>query len=317
MTSAENTNAINSWMVLLTAETSIHAGAGDGNGLIDLPIMREAQNHWPCVYGSAMKGAIKAKAEGAGKQNEQLWNATFGKNENGDSNAGRLLVGDARILALPVRCLNMPTVKVTCVSVLKRFVRDAKRLGLLNTEFELSNELNALSVAEQNTALADSDLLSHLDNDVLYLEEHRFQVSTWGESLGEFSELLPAVNEMVIVRDEIFGHLCTHAVPITPHIRINSKTGTVVDGALWYEESLPAESILYWPLSLSPVGRSELSNKDIADYVNNTVLGQDESSSTHPASAPYVQIGGNETVGMGWCKMELLFKDAGGKSVCN
>jgi len=47
----------------LLAQTSIHAGAGSQTGIIDLPIQREGHNGWPCVFGSAVKGALRDKAE--------------------------------------------------------------------------------------------------------------------------------------------------------------------------------------------------------------------------------------------------------------
>ena len=47
----------------LLAETSIHAGTGQTVGAIDLPIQREKHTNWPCIYGSAMKGALRAQAE--------------------------------------------------------------------------------------------------------------------------------------------------------------------------------------------------------------------------------------------------------------
>ena len=47
----------------LYAQTSIHAGTGQNQGVVDLPIMREEHNGWPCIFGSAMKGAIRAAYE--------------------------------------------------------------------------------------------------------------------------------------------------------------------------------------------------------------------------------------------------------------
>jgi CRISPR-associated protein Cmr4 len=46
----------------LLAETSIHAGAGQMAGVIDLPIQREAHTAWPVVFGSAVKGALRTLA---------------------------------------------------------------------------------------------------------------------------------------------------------------------------------------------------------------------------------------------------------------
>ena len=47
----------------LVAETSIHAGASESEGAVDLPIQREKHTGWPCIYGSGMKGALRALAE--------------------------------------------------------------------------------------------------------------------------------------------------------------------------------------------------------------------------------------------------------------
>ena len=48
----------------LITETSLHAGAGSSVGVVDLPIQREGHNGWPCVFGSAVKGALRDMAEG-------------------------------------------------------------------------------------------------------------------------------------------------------------------------------------------------------------------------------------------------------------
>lgn len=66
----------------LLAETSIHAGAGQSGGVIDLPIQREAHTGWPVVYGSAVKGALRALAE----ENNALWlKIVFGPDTNNAS----------------------------------------------------------------------------------------------------------------------------------------------------------------------------------------------------------------------------------------
>ena len=49
-------------LLLLTTETPLHAGAGQSVAGIDLPIQREVHTDWPCVYGSAVKGALRAHA---------------------------------------------------------------------------------------------------------------------------------------------------------------------------------------------------------------------------------------------------------------
>ena len=49
---------MNTRIVGLLAETSIHPGAGQSSGIIDLPVAREAATDYPFVPGSSVKGAL-------------------------------------------------------------------------------------------------------------------------------------------------------------------------------------------------------------------------------------------------------------------
>ncbi len=51
----------------MLAETSIHPGAGQSSGFVDLPVAREAATDYPVIVGSSLKGALLAPPEiGAG-----------------------------------------------------------------------------------------------------------------------------------------------------------------------------------------------------------------------------------------------------------
>ena len=120
----------------LLAQTSIHAGTGSNTGVIDLPIQREGHNGWPCVFGSAMKGALRTRAETHyprgpdGKLNPSV-KFVFGPESNGEiDHAGAIMVSDARLLLLPIRSLTSQFKWVTCPDALKRFKRDAERCGM-------------------------------------------------------------------------------------------------------------------------------------------------------------------------------------------
>ena len=78
-------------LLALYAQTNIHAGTGQNTiSSIDLPIQREAHTGYPCVYGSATKGAIRAKFEA---QNSADVTRLFGA--AGDTgNAGCLAITD-------------------------------------------------------------------------------------------------------------------------------------------------------------------------------------------------------------------------------
>jgi len=49
---------------------------------------------------------------------------------------------------------------------------------------------------------------------------------------------------MAILDDASFTYLAENATEVTAHVAINQETGTVHEGKLWYQESLPAETVL-------------------------------------------------------------------------
>lgn len=274
----------------LYAETSIHAGAGTSTGVIDLPIMREAHTGWPCVFGSAVKGALRTRAE-------QVQSAFVGDifgpdSKSASDHAGALAVGDARLLLLPVRSLTSHFKWVTCPALIKRAADDARRMGKTVPAF------GAMAIGQEQALQAG-------DSGALYLEEFQFSaVKTDLASLiswlagfvagdADFAKRLEA--QLVVVNDDLFAHLAQYATPVNPHIAIDNARKTVVGGALWYEETLPAETVMYVALAASS-SRKRQGEVSAAQVLQQTM-------SLFPADAPYLQLGGNETVGMGWCRV--------------
>jgi len=271
----------------LHAETSIHAGAGSALDVIDLPIQREAHTNWPCVFGSAVKGALRAAA-GKGNQTDLVFGL---ENANSDAYAGALLVGDARLLLLPVRSLTSHFKWITCPAVLQRYQRDAERMGksVKFTVPKIEGDMQAIAATAGE----------------VFLEEYRFEVKQADlkevidalvqvSDVAGFAEALK--NQLMILSDNDFSYLAKHAVPVTPHIAINSETKAVKTGALWYEETLPPETLLYVCLAANDARKKDSILS--ADAVLQTVQEMF-------TAKPYLQLGGNETVGMGWCRVKV------------
>lgn len=285
-------------LLLLTSETPLHAGAGQSVDGIDLPIQREAHTDWPCVYGSAVKGALRAHAEqrlgGKAATITDLFGPDHGgASERDTSHAGALLVGDATLLALPVRSLQSSFKWVTCPQALQRFARTAARLGL-------ALALPDITAPAWDKALGQGDAK-------LFLEEFRFEQSPDG-CIGALAQALAplsggALNEatlaqrLVIVHDDIFSFLTRNATSVQPHIAIDSHTKTVKDGALWFEETLPPETLLYVPLTVTASRRKD------AALTAAQVLAQFKQ--LLPPGKNWLQLGGNETTGMGWCRVGI------------
>jgi CRISPR-associated protein Cmr4 len=83
---------------------------------------------------------------------------------------------------------------------------------------------------------------------------------------------------------------------VNPHVCIDNKTKTVKAGALWYEESLPSDTVMYVGLHAQAT-RVKGETKTAAEVLNHVIQ--------ELFARPYLQLGGNETVGMGWCKVTI------------
>lgn len=283
----------------LHAETSIHAGAGAALDAVDLPIQRENHTGWPCVFGSAVKGALRSAAVARQIASGQIHSIFGPETTNASDYAGALLVGDARLLLLPVRSLTGHFKWITCPAVLQRLQRDASRLQIAGFDYTIPEP----KLTEGSDA---PRAIGCKGNDALYMEEYRFEVSaenlhsviTAIAKLSGISGIENAlVEQLVIVCNDDFSFLCRNATAITPHIAIESETKTVKGGALWYEETLPPETLLYTTLA-ADADRSKdkmLSAEAVLNIVTNDLFGKN----------PYLQLGGNETVGMGWCKVAI------------
>jgi len=290
----------------LHACTSIHAGAGSSTGVIDLPIQREGHTGWPCVFGSAMKGALRAHAESRwGKTNGKVL-AMFGPDtQNAAQYAGALMISDARLLLLPVRSLTSQFKWLTCEAVLSRFTIDSQRFGA--GEFEVPRQ--AAELSEEEALVPEQSAAS-----ALFLEEYRFDpvAIDLSTQIKKLASLMPDTNhataalqrQLVIVSNDMFAHLSAHTTPVNPHIAIDSDTGTVVGGALWFEETLPPETVLYTGVhaAQSRLPREREGQKagpqHKPDQIDSAKMA--ENFRALFSEDTWLQVGANETVGMGW-----------------
>lgn len=288
----------------LLAETSIHAGTGQVLGAVDLPIEREAHTGWPCVYGSGVKGALRALAYHRALPDLDV---VFGPDiGNASDHAGALAVSDARLLLLPVRALDAAYRWVSCPAILERFTRDLRRIGAPGSESRIPPVPRGTAVVDEKTPVDSA-------RSGVFLEELRLEIGQ-----ADFSELIDAIGPLVgdatarghlterltLVDDVVFGDLVrSAAVPVTAHVKLKFETKTVDGGALRYQESLPPDTVLYAVLSAFD-GRKQkgsLTANKVLAAITSTLLGEQ----------PYLQVGGNETVGMGWCRVASV---AGGTS---
>jgi CRISPR-associated protein Cmr4 len=169
--------------------------------------------------------------------------------------------------------------------------------------------LGIIGQSFEDLSVKDSEALVHeaATEDSLFLEEYRFQTKKVKLDKGLIEVLSNLMNtdnasklletQLVIVNNDNFVHLANHATPVNAHIAIETITKTVKEGALWYEETLPPETLRYVSLSANDArnGGSYMP----ADTILNMATGLF-------SEKPWLRIGGNETVGMGWCAVKSI-----------
>jgi CRISPR-associated protein Cmr4 len=286
----------------LHALTPMHIGAGRGEGYIDLPLAREQLTKYPYVPGSSVKGVF-AEACGATdekRRTDTLLQAAFGRAGDDASNAGALAFTDARLVCLPVPSLYGTFAWCTCPFVLTRLQRDLQAAGLdprvpppqPTSGFALTTDKCKLSIGP------DAPKAYLLDLEIS-VKSHPGGIA-WGQMLAEW--LFPNeatwqtlfMERFLIVDDDTFSFLATTATEVQPHIRIEAEQKRVADGALWYEESLPAETILAGLVWCDRV-------YGVAGIAGEDVLGLCSSKT----GAEAVQIGGKASVGKGLTELRF------------
>jgi CRISPR-associated protein Cmr4 len=280
----------NTRMYWIHAITPLHVGSGRGVGFIDLPIMREKVTNWPLVPGSALKGVMREHFIRK-KTDDKLINAAFGKGGDDMGNAGALVLSDARIVCLPVRSLYGTFAFAACPLVLERLKRDLDAAGHGSGAIEMSFEDDEVVVTTGSKVERNGNvLLEDLDFSII---TDKGETNEWAGLLA--SHLFPGdvawqgifKERFVIMSNNCFSFLSETGTEVNARIKIDQEKKIVVGGALWYEESLPSETIL---AGLAWCDR-DYSNKGVTQ---NQIFGEFCKN-----EAFNLQVGGKATVGKG------------------
>ncbi|HLI05880.1 MAG TPA: type III-B CRISPR module RAMP protein Cmr4 [Ktedonobacteraceae bacterium] len=240
-------------------------------------------------------------------------------------NAGALIVGDARILLFPVRSLNGTFAYTTSYDVLQRFARDLERSHIPIKEEEkwsVPSQPVEEPDAEMPTALVTSPSKLTIDvspasdtaqssdgsqpgDETIVLEEFSFKaqedengqvnkIADWlaNHALPQYDTVTywqeKLKSSLVILPNDEFRDFVLYATEVITRIGIERQTKIVKEGALWTEEHLPTDTLLYVP-----------------------IYATDSRKKGHPKTAVQVlqrvselksslQLGGDETVGRGF-----------------
>lgn len=278
--------------------TPLHVGAGKGVGFIDLPIMREKVTNWPVVPGSSVKGVLRDYFwfRGDTEQKENIPYA-FGQGQlNDDARAGSLVFTDARIVCLPVRSLYGTFAYITCPMVLERLKKDLKAAGINGIPSCVPRPADEEAFHTAGCAIVSNNkvFFEDLDFSAIPSPDADSWVGLLAQSVfgGDPGWCDIFRKRFAIVSDDCFNFLSMTGTEVAAHIKIDDNRKIVADGALWYEESLPVESILAGLVWCDRIpGRENI---------------RPDSLLTCYCSKPLnLQIGGKATVGKG--RIQCLF----------
>lgn len=244
----------------LFTRTPLHVGCGSAVGVVDLPVLRERATGFPTVPGSALKGVLRDLFDA--KAQDELFGRQDGR--------GKILVGEARLAAFPVRSAQGGFAWLTSPLALGRLGIRCPEVG---EEEVLAPEALAIGknvVLEEYRLRRAGGLPDEVKKPLAPLCGH----TLWQDSLA---------NRLAVVSDTMMAHFAQNACEIAYHNHINDETGIVEDGGLFAQENVPSETLF--------VGKLMADDPDHLRQLTDKLAEADN----------LLQVGADATTGLGWC----------------
>ncbi len=222
----------------------VHIGAGGYRlGFVDNTIVREPATDIPKIPGTSLAGVIRAFAELVKTEDDKIADTEKKfKNINietafGDENKqGMLRFYDGQIIFFPVSSIE-GTVWITTKELLEYWLGDMKdeQGKKITIPYEVQDKAYAVKGVNPEA------LKLGLNLGWLLLE---IQNITGGKEVVLPSELENFLKRIVVVSDKLFSHLVNDNLEVRTSVKIDPKTGTASEGALFTYEAIPRGTIL-------------------------------------------------------------------------
>lgn len=261
--------------------TPLHVGCGSSVGAVDQPVVRERHTGYPVIPGSSIKGVLADLWIGEDYKRTTEGKRLFGEDDNKKTaKSGSLAIGEAKLLAFPVRSARGCFALVTSPVCLERYARDA---GISE----------AVPAVPAKKCLAAPDVV--FEDKAVVLEEYRFDKAgefptAWAKILSSIQDdavLNGSETRLVLLTDEDLAFFAQNSCQISQHVGIDPETGTAAQGKLYNQEEVPSESLFYTPVT-SLRGDDDL--KILSDKVK---------------AEAFLQFGAKGTTGIGYCTVKI------------
>ncbi len=290
----------NTRLLFVHALSPLHAGTGQGVGVIDLPIAREKATGLPFLPGSSLKGTLRSVCSES--ERAKIFGPDNADIESNESYASSAQFSDQRLLLLPIRSLAGTFAWVTSPYVLSRFLRDIKdvqvKTPVLKTPTIQSDEQCLIATKTRSITMGTDSQMVYLEDLDLSAQESK-EVKDWADWISkqvfsddpDWQHML--IERFCVVHDDIFNFMISASTEITARIRMQENSKTVQSSGLWYEEALPTETILSGIVLAMPTARSKATVGEVF-------------STLQELTGKTMQFGGKATIGRGMCRVQLV-----------
>jgi CRISPR-associated protein Cmr4 len=296
-------------LLVLMAETPVHAGGSESLGAVDLPIQRESATGLPVIWGQSLKGALRQLLRDTAGPDKPDEIALFGSppptaaapanpgtstgastgdgaDQGGDRSLrrGSVSVGDAQLLLFPVASLRQCFAWLTSPMLLGRL---ARKVALLGAGHRGRLDLRpGHGVATGTPAWAGTQVFGPF---VSQVDDGGAPAAELGAALARLAPPFAFIRDklatdVVTVSDTALASASKMATDVVARVQLKPKEKTVEHGP-FYSEHLPVETVL----------TAVLASTDAAhlDALAALLDGQP------------LQLGGDETIGKGllWCRV--------------
>ena len=273
----------------------VHIGAGGYRlGRVDNTIVRDPATDVPKIPGTSIAGVVRAFAEIVKKEDEKRSDAdkklkdvniedVFGT----ENKKGILRFYDGQIIFFPVSSIQ-GTVWITTKELIEYWFGEVKDKN--GNKIKIPDE-----VKDEAYAIKEIDANKPLNLGWLLLEAKNKKVEN-GKEVVLPSEIDKWVKRIVVVSDKLFSHIVNDNLEVRTSVRIDTKTGTSAEGALFTYEAIPRGTVLGFEIGVDEAMAKQRGMKD--NDVNNIIS----------TASPYIKnlgIGGMGTRGFGRLEMHI------------
>ncbi len=279
-------------ILYIHCRSPLHVGCGASAGAIDLPVARDRATGMPIIPASGLKGSLRATATNRDAADPTIRLVYGPDTAHADDGAGSLAFGDARLLALPMRSLRGTFAWVTSPLLLDRLREDLTDAGIAG--------MPATPVVANPDMCCVHEASGVTYENAVILEDYRIAVdpsrAAACTALADWlaTQIMPGRaislgSRLCIVHDDLMAHFYRHCTQVRARNVLNDSKQVQ---NLWYEESLPTESILCAFVTTRWTGRSSVDGAKAMTALRAHISGP-------------VQIGGKETIGHGLCAIHM------------